>query len=303
MAASFAGLAALVVTTVGVAGYAASIDYSAAWAQPRTAVGPAISIIDTAAPTTASVRNQLQDRLPETTVVGFDADTGDRRSQITFFAGCRDLRTQLSDLRCEATSAGGLSVADELRVRRWVESTGLFGPETRIVLRPEGRNPQALAVISNSTPDQLDEQIRTVVAMVAPISIVRTVGVSTDGVDISWWLTTGLMLADVILLLSCMIAVTDRLLAVGSHHQNLHLIGASDRQLHRLFSVLFAAPYAVIVAAAFAIGLFVCNVLRYRAPTPSVPIIWIAAGMVVIGLVGAIATRRIATTRLLASRD
>ncbi|MFT4164767.1 MAG: hypothetical protein QM650_05950 [Microlunatus sp.] len=301
LAASFAGLAALVVTTVGVAGYAASIDYSAAWAQPRTTAGPAISIIQAPTPTTASDRKQLQARLPETAVVGFDID--DQGSQITFATDCRNLRAHLPDLRCEAPSAAALSDADERRVRRWVESAGLGSPETRIFLRPESGNPQALAVIGNSAADQLDEQVRAVVVTVLPISIVQTAGVYASQTDISWWLTAGLMLADVILLLSCVIAVADRLLAVGTHHQNLHLIGASDKQLHRLFSVLFAAPYAVIVAAAFAIGLFVCNVLRYRAPMPSLTIIWIAAGMVVIGLIGAIATRRIATTRLLASRD
>lgn len=299
LAASFAGLAALVVTTVGVAGYAASIDYSEAWAQPRASTGPAISILQAPTQTTAEARRQLQARLPEATVVGLDID--DQGSRVTFTTGCQQLRG-LTDLACDGSSATELSRADEHRVLHWLNSVGLASPETRVVLQQDG-NPRALAVIGTAAPDQLDEQVREAGAAVLIISIVQTANVYSGSAGISWWLTAGLMLADVVLLLSCVLAVADRLLAAGTHHQNLHLIGAGDRQLHRLFSALFAAPYAVVVAASFAIGLFVCNVLRYRAPMPTPAIIWIAAGMVAIGVVGALASRRIATARLLASRD
>lgn len=301
---SFAGLAALIVVTLGSIGYVTSIDYSAAWAQTPTVSGPAAALVNTPADISAAHLSALQQQLPDAAVVTvFQPDPSSSTARLDLGATCSELQKALP-LTCDGSSATALSTNDAGLLQEWVTSLGAYGPDSQIrLVNPAALHATTAMVLANTTPEQLDLMVRPAAMTALTTVIVSTVNGPVPASAVSRWLTTGVVLANSLLLLSCLVAIADRIISTRHNHHRLLLLGAGPRQLRTLFRWLFAAPYVGVSLIAVGTGLGVCHVMCYRADFPIADVAALLGALVVTGLIGVIANQKLSTARLLQSRD
>lgn len=291
VAKAYVGIAAVLVLSLGGLGYLVT----AAYTEPNEPTGvnagvSAVGVETLQAPTPAQL-DAFRASLSGAGVFGVEsAETGDPTAAgpLTVAADCPELRALGVAVVCAPGDPYALDRVASEKLARWMQ-VAADGPVSavRLVPRDSMTTSDHLLAVGRVGTEQLDQQVRTAAA--ASFGVFLATSESSMGLRPSalvGWIEGGLLVATVALGLTCLLALVDRLIAARDQHRQLLNMGVSARTLSAVFGWLFAAPYAIVVAAGSAAGMITCLAMLSGEPVP-----WVRVGAVVGGalLAGAVA--------------
>jgi hypothetical protein len=287
----FAGLATLIVLGCATAGWLAVANFTES--TPGAAHGNQVSIASWRASDDEHIADSLQEELPGLLVAHFRVDG----STVHVDAACEQAAEVLVDAYCDEGGRLTGQGADSL-VRKLQGAVGAESLVNTVSLAPRTQSAgvgddRELLVLGAGDGAAQDERVEA--ALGPRVEVPQVEGASnslTTRSALVPWISFGLALAASLLVLGCLILLSDRFRGVLAEHRALHLVGLSRRQLRRVAAMLFVVPYITICVAGLLVGACTCLAISGAVGVPWAALLAVVVGVIVGGLIVGLALPR-----------